>query len=42
MLFLEPLDVEKLVYLKHYQNIQIVKLLFMLVVVKEEMKWLKS
>jgi len=38
----ELLDVEKHVSLKLYLNIPILKLLFMLVVEKEEMKWLKS
>lgn len=42
MLFQELLDVEKLVFLKPYPNIQILKLLFMSDVEKEEMKWLKS
>jgi len=39
--FQELLDVVKLVFLKLYQNIQIQKLLSMLDVVKEEMKWQK-
>jgi len=42
VLFQVLLDVEKLVFLKLYLNIQIQKLLFMLDVEKEEMKWLKS
>jgi hypothetical protein len=42
VLFQVLLVVEKLVFPKLYQNIQTLKLLFMLVAVKEEMKWLKS
>lgn len=41
MQFQEDLVVEKLVSVKPYQNIQIQKLLYILDVVKEEMKWPK-
>jgi hypothetical protein len=41
VLFLELLVVVKLVFLRHCQNILTLNVLFMSVVEKEEMKWLK-